>query len=237
MRDSAPFHSLFRLLVLAALLQGAAALANPLQSASIVEEVLSQTSSPHAFDWRRSLLEIRGGYGFVHEANNFENEAFALGVSIPSLYGSSLRVNIRRVNVYSTSSSRMLGRTPFQQAAQLTRYELGIGAGYYLLEGRAFSRLSPVVADLEFTLSGVVGLHYNHENAGRLPKFGDRPKLYVGQERAYSKLTWELGLEWVVYFPSALGIMLEMQYQTAPGTDSALSDWWYFSGGMLWSIQ
>lgn len=208
--------------------------APPLTSAVLVDEVMSQSSGPHVFDWRKSAAEIELGYVYVDEANNFESWGAELIGSIPSDAGVTFRFGLRRFWLESTESAELIEKTPFRQKAQPTRYEIMGGLGVSLLEGRSFSRLSPWMGDLEHVLQGLVGLHYNHPNDKWIPARSDKPDARPGQEISYAKLVAEIGLRWQVYFPSSLGLFLGVDRQIPLG--AAPPRVMNYSLGLVWAI-
>ncbi|MHA0111401.1 hypothetical protein ACXYUI_30475, partial [Klebsiella pneumoniae] len=84
---------------------------------------------------RQASWELEIGYGFADERNNFDTDTYELAAGIASGSGSLVRFGIRHAAVHATHSSSDIGRTPFTQAAQSTRYESFGGYGLGLLEG------------------------------------------------------------------------------------------------------
>ena len=123
-------------------------MAEVIPNSGLFNDVISRSQKPHAFDWRKSSSELNLGYGYTDEANNFNNEAYDLGIGFP-LGSWIFQLDLRRINVYPTYSSNLLGRTPFTQEATVTRYEMGGTFMFSLFEGRSISRLSPAVTDLD----------------------------------------------------------------------------------------
>ncbi len=210
--------------------------ADALTAGGLVEEVVSRSDSPHAFDWRAATAEVQLGYGYVDEANNFDTETFELGAGVPTGEGSMARFGLRRTQVYSTPSSNDVGRTPFRQAAQPTRYEFFGGDGYGLLEGRSMTRLTPWIPDVAHVMLAYAGAHYSLPNKGWVPRRGDPPAVLPGQEQVKTKIALELGLRWQIYLPSSFGVYFEGLYNRPMGSAGRLRSWSYFSGGLVWAI-
>ena len=204
--------------------------------AGIVKEVTSRAESPHAYDWRRAAAEVQLGYGYTAEANNFDTDTVELGVGIPVSGGSLLRFGLRRAMVHSTPSSNDIGRTPFKQGAQSTRYELFGGYGFGLLEGRSMTRFSPMLPDFEQILLAWGGAHYKHLNRTWLPMRSDPQAPLPGQDPAYAKINIEIGLRWQVYMPQSFGLSFEAMQVRPMGGSGKLRYWAYYSGGVLWSF-
>ncbi|MCX6109529.1 MAG: hypothetical protein NTZ90_08005 [Proteobacteria bacterium] len=204
--------------------------------AGIVKEVTSRAESPHAYDWRRASAEVQLGYGYTAEANNFDTDTVELGVGIPVSGGSLLRFGLRRAMVHGTPSSNAIGRTPFKQGAQSTRYELFGGYGFGLLEGRSMTRFSPLLPDFEQVLLAWGGAHYNHLNRTWIPMRSDPPAPLAGQDPAYAKINIEIGLRWQVYMPQSFGLSFEAIQVRPVGGSGQLRYWAYYSGGVLWSF-
>ena len=210
--------------------------ADPLTAQGIVDEVVSRSESPHAYDWRSATAELEAAVGEVNAANNFDNEVYELAAGIPLGDGSLARFGVRRAQVYATPSSNMVGRTPFRQASLVTRYEVFGGYGFGLLEGRAMTRLSPWLGDVENALFLWGGAHFSHPNQSLVPKRSDDPTPLPGQAPIHAKIVVETGLRWHVYLPRSFGLAFEALYQHPLGGTDDLKSWTYFSGGVLWSF-
>ncbi len=202
----------------------------------LLEEVASEAKSPHIYDWRNAVLELRLGYGKVIEYNDFDNSAWEFGIGIP-FDGWILDFGLRRVKVEQTSSSRLLGRTPFEQDAQVSRYELFVDGSLRLTEGRAMTALSPLIPDVEQATFVVAGIHISHPNRRWIPSKSDRPEPYAGQRRVNSERNFELGFKWQLYLPQALGVYFMAQRQWPLGSTGALGHYDYLTGGALWSFS
>ena len=200
-------------------------------------EVAAQSKQPHAYDWKKASYELQLGFGTVDENNSFENEVWELGLGFPTDVGWIFASGIRRVNMQRTRSSDMLGRSPFVQDAQMTRYEWFFNADWRLVEGRAMSLLSPFITDVEQATFFVVGAHMNHPNRGLKPKKTDKPEPFPGEKRVNSQFNFELGLKWQLYLPKSFGTFFMWTYQRPIlGNTGDLKSWHYFTGGLLWSF-
>ena len=203
---------------------------------SLVQDVISRSESPHVSDWRKYKFEMQAGYGYVEERNNFTNSAYELSGALPAGAGSQFRFGLRRVLMQRTDSTDKIARTPFKQAAQYSRYELQVAYAYGLMEGRAMTRLSPMIPDFEHATLINVGVHYNLPGEKTLPSRGTPPQPLPGQQPVNSNFNFEIGLRWHLYTPQTFGFYLEAAYQRPMSATGALKSWNYFSGGVLWSI-
>jgi hypothetical protein len=210
---------------------------DPMYTPGIVSEVVSESRSPRAYDWRKKAYELQLGYGYIDEENNFENEVFELMMGFPSDGGFMPRFGVRRVIVMGTESSDKLARTPFKQEAGMTRYEIVTGVGISLLEGRNFSRFSPGLGDFENVILAWGGIHYSHPNATWIPKKNEKPRKLPGQKPVNQKIVFELGMRWAVYTPKDYGLYLEAMYHLPFGATEDLKDWNYFAGGIAVAVD
>ncbi|MGE0173758.1 MAG: hypothetical protein AB7T49_13255 [Oligoflexales bacterium] len=204
-------------------------------SGTLVDEVVAQSEDKHLYDWRNYETEYEFSYGYMDESNNFENEVYQLGLGMPSVSGSYMRMGLRRVNVYPTPSSNLLGRTPFTQAAGRTRYEVYARYDMSILEGRSFTRLSPWISDLGHAMFFTAGLHYRHANKGWVPKKGDPPDRLPGQKAVDGLFGVELGFRWQIFLPEQFGIVFDAAHVRRTFASVDLSYWTYFSGGITWA--
>lgn len=208
---------------------------NPMSASSVADEVTSLTKDPHYFDWRRAGYELELGYDYVDEANNFNNDGGHIGLGIPVGGGFAFRFGVRRFNVYGTRSSNLVSRTPFKQPGLTNRYEFFAGGSYALLEGRSFSRLSPMVSDFSHALFIELGAHYHHPNNGWVPKRKDPPDPLPGQDPAKPKIVGELGLRWTVFFPEVFGVFFDVrEHAPLAGANGGMVRWTHFSAGVIW---
>lgn len=207
--------------------------AEPLSSASLIEEVISKTDHPRKYDWPNRSFEMNLGYAQVDEANNFETSGLQLEGILPLGEGLLLRAGVRYFSTSTTAAGRMLQQTPYSQAVQPTRLELLAGAAYPLMEGRSATRLSPTVTDLEhafFVLAGV------HRNVFSIPGQDETP-LTPGMRAVKSPWVGEAGFRMQIYMPRSLGVYFEWQYNHAiTGVDEDLSHWQTFAGGLSWGF-
>ncbi len=210
---------------------------DPMYSPGIVQDVISESRSPRAYDWRKNSYELQLGYGYTDEANNFENEVYELMLGLPAEGGIITRVGIRRAIVMGTESSDKVGRTPFTQESTMTRYELVGGFGYSLLEGRNFTRLSPTFGDFENVFMVWLGFHYSHPNASYIPKKNEKPERMPGQSPKNFKYVLELGLRWAIYTPKDYGLYLEFMEHVPLGRTGDLESWTYFAGGIAFAVD
>jgi len=203
-----------------------------LSSTALTEEIISNVSNPHAFDWRKTGLIF--GYGAVHymENNSFESSAYQFSIGVPMRTGSLIRAGFRRVKVSETHSSVLLAKTPFTQSAQSTRFEFFGNYGLNLLEGRSISIFSPSYSDLETVLWVRAGLQYSHPNQSWYPKPGDKPEVLPAQEPVNSKIGLELGILWQLFFPNSLGLHLEAVYHYPIMGAGQLRHWTHISMGV-----
>jgi hypothetical protein len=210
---------------------------DPLSSGGIVAEVISVSETPHIYDYRKVAYELSLAYGGVQEANNFDTDTFDLGVGFPAGGLGMGRISLRRSWVKGTKSSDMLGRTPFRQEAQMTRYEIAGAYNIVLLEGRSMTRISPLLPDFEQILYGVGGVHYGLPTKSLAPRLNDPPEALGGQKPVKATIVVELGLRWAVHIPQMFGLYTEALYQRAlRGGGEDLSSWSYFAGGLTWAI-
>jgi hypothetical protein len=209
---------------------------SPLTSMALAREIISASESKLIYDWRRSRFEASLGYGYTDEANSFNAEALDLGLGIP--LGNGLRVSggLRRILVYGTPSTNLLGRTPYLQESTMTRLELYGGIGLSLLEGRAISILSTWIGDLEQSLFGVVQIHWAQEQENLNPFARQKPKQKLGQKPVSSPLAFELGLRMNVYTTFNYGLYLEWLHVRPLNSGEYLVSWNQFAGGLLWSL-
>jgi hypothetical protein len=210
---------------------------DPMYSPGILQDVISESRSPRAYDWRKNSYELQLGYGYTDEANNFENEIYELILGLPSEGGLITRVGLRRAIVMGTNSSDKIGRTPFTQESTMTRYEIVAGLGFSLLEGRNFTRLSPSFGDFENVVMAWAGFHYSHPNASYIPKKNEKPKKMPGQNAKNFKYVIELGLRWAIYTPKDYGLYMEAMYHLPLGSSGDLKNWNYFAGGIAIAVD
>lgn len=210
--------------------------ADGLAAETVVQEVISRSTSPHASDWRKYVAELQLGYGHVEERNNFTDSAYDLSGAVPTGAGSQFRFGIRRIFMETTESSDKIARTPFKQAAQYSRYEIQAAYAFGLMQGRAMTRLSPLLPDFEHSTLLNVGIHYNLPSEKSIPQRGKTPQPMPGQQPINANFNLEIGLRWHVYIPQRYGFYLEALHERPMGQASALKSWTYFSGGLLWSF-
>jgi len=210
---------------------------SPLSSEGLVQEALSEVKNPHAFDWRKSSYELELGYDYADEKNNFENDGAHLGLAFPTSSGFLTRLALRRMLVYGSESSNKVGRTPFRQPAGVSRYELMVGGGMSLVEGRAITRLSPWLPDLEHVLHFTFGVHYSHPNKTWIPRRDDPPDTLPGQRPVNSRWVLEAGLKYQLYLPSAFGLFYEISRHFPLQPAAGQRSWTVFSGGLTWAAS
>ena len=216
----------------------AALAADILTGGVLVDEVMSQSTSPHAYDWRKAAVEAEAGVDYVDEANNFDGNGWHLGAQMPFNNGMMARLLLRRMYVHPTRAGSLLEKTPYRQSAQVTRYEVAAGGGWALLEGRSMTRLSPWLSDVEHALYLIGTFHYNEPNAATIPKTGDDTSRLPGQKKAIFNYVLELGIRMQIMVPSTLGFFLEMDRQLPiRGSAEGLSRWQHFATGALWSFN
>lgn len=209
---------------------------SPLTSMALAREIILASESKLVYDWRRSTLEATLGYGYADEANSFNAEAFDLGVGIP--LGGGLRASggLRRILVYGTPSTNLLGKTPYLQESTMTRLELYGGMGLSLLEGRSISILSTWLGDLEQALFGVVQFHISQDQENYNPLSPRKPKQKLGQKPVSAPMAFELGLRMHVYTVFDWGLYLEWLHMRPLKSGEYLTSWNQLTGGLLWSL-
>lgn len=216
----------------------AARAADVLTGGVLVDEVMSQSTSPHAYDWRKAAVEVEVGVDYVDEANNFDGNGWHVGAQMPFASGMMARMVLRRMYVHPSRAGELLEKTPYRQSAQVTRYEVGAGGGYALLEGRSMTRLSPWLSDFEHVLFFTGMAHYNEPNAATLPQKGDDTSRLPGQRKAKYVFAIELGLRLQIFVPKSVGFFFEMDRQAGlRGSAPGLGAWQHFSTGALWSFD
>lgn len=203
---------------------------------AISREIVQGSAALHAYDWRKLNSEVYLGYGYADEANNFNTESYDLGIGLPQDSGYVFTLGLRRTNVYSTPSTNQLGSTPYLQEALTTRFELYGGVAASLLEGRAISRLSPWVQDLEFALFAVGRIHLSRATEDRNPMSSKKPKVKLGQKPIISTFGLEVGFRGQIYFPLDIGIFFEAMHNRPKQGGDQLKSWASFEGGLLWAI-
>src|SRR5690606_12538192 len=139
----------------------------------------------------------------------YNTDGYGLLLMKPFGGGVSGGLGVRRIYVYETDSSRKIGRTPYRQQAGMTRYEYVASAAFRLLEGRSFTRFSPMLPDFKHVLHLTAAIHYSHPTRTTVPRKNDPPVPMAGQEPVNSKIVPEVGLRWQIYLPSAIGIYFE----------------------------
>ena len=200
-------------------------------SGTLVEEVLSRSEDPKAWDWRQERIQVEGGYSTIDEANSFKSESFHLGLSRPFGRGWILRGQVRRVLTTETASSRAVSLTPFSQAAQPSRFEFLGGAGFVLLDGRSSTRLSPKITDVGHSLMFLGGLQYNYFSTNEAEPI-------PGMRALYYKFVAETGLRFQIYLPEHLGLGFDWTYSLPLSShDSDLDSWQRFTGSLSWSFR
>lgn len=200
-------------------------------SGTLVEEVLSRSEDPKAWDWRQERIQVEGGYSTIDEANSFKSDSFHLGLSRPLSRGWIIRGQVRRVSTTETASSRAISLTPFSQAAQPSRFEFLGGAGFVLLDGRSSTRLSPKITDVGHSLSLLGGLQYNYFST-------DEVEPVPGMRALYYKFVAETGLRFQIYLPEHLGVGFDWTYSIPISSrDSDLDSWQRFTGSLSWSFR
>lgn len=222
-------RAIFPLVVLFALVPRAQAA--PLSTSGIlVEEVLSQSEDAKGYDWRRMNLQLDFNAAFVYEANIFKSQSYGLGAFRALGRGWLLHGAVRRTETSETQSSRQMALTIYSQAAQPSHWELLLGAGYTLLDGRSATALSPRITDLGHALIAMAGVHYNI--------FDNRdPAPLPGMRALYYDLVAEAGLRLQIFLPHSLGVSIEWTLE-APlrGGDPELPHWQRLGGSLSWSF-
>lgn len=207
-----------------------------LSALRISREIIQASESLHAFDWRKMATEVTFGYGYADGSNNFNTESYNLGIGIPQEGGLMIQGGLRRTHVYSTPSTNQLGATPYVQESLTTRYELYGGMAASLVEGRAISRLSPWLSDLEFVVFGIGRLHLARSTQDWQPWSSRKPEKMLGQKPIYTRFGAEVGIRTQVFFPMNMGVFFEWLYIRPQKGGDTLKSWRYFEGGLVWEI-
>lgn len=199
-------------------------------SGALVEEVLAQAEDAKAYDWRRMTLQLDLQASFVYEGNVFQSRSYGLGAFHSLGRGWLLHGALRRAQTLETTSSQQMALTIYSQAAQPSRFELLLGGGYMLLDGRSSTVLNPRLTDLGHALIALAGVHYNH--------FDNRdPAPIAGMRAIYYDLVAEVGLRFQIFLPHSLGVAFEWTYERPlRGADPELTDWQRFGGSLSWSF-
>ncbi len=200
-------------------------------SISILKDVIQKTTSKHQYDWRVDDYEIDLIYGYLDEQNNFENNISGIGFIFLNPNGFSYRIALARVNYWPTPSSNLVGRTPFKQRSGTNRYQLSFQGLLSIMEGRAITRLSPTISDIEFALFGFAGISYNHYLNRTTLAIKESIARFPGQDPMTPRFTLELGLKWNLYLPNSYGLTFEPSLGIPINSEGRLKYWMQFVVG------
>jgi hypothetical protein len=207
-------------------------------SAFLFEEPISESSHSHKFDWVSQGLEFEVAYAPLFEKNNFSSYMYHFGLN-RAVTGSIIgRFALRTVHVASTNSTNMLALTPFSQAAQGERTELMLGLGFPLLAGRSFSRLSPILTDLDHVFQAQAAIHYTRYPVAKDLMANDPPSPLPGQRVLAYTFAAELGLRFKIGLPRALSLFTEFDIDLPiTNSDPDLPYWAVVLLGMSWNFD
>lgn len=205
-------------------------------SQTLLNEVIAQSQSPHAFDWRSERVSLEMSKVIINERNNFLSGGFAVGAR-KTFEGRYLGiVGFRSIKTEATASSEMLAKTPFTQAAQPSRLELFAVAGLPILAGRSFSIFSDWLPDFEHVLYIKLGGHYNFFNDAL--KIKSQPSdILPGQRNIVYHEVLNAGLRLQMSLFHSASVFLDYDYYY-PGAhyDRDLPEWLSLGGGFSWSF-
>jgi hypothetical protein len=124
----------------------------------LVERAIGSTSTPVAFDWRRTKVQLGATGDHLFELNNF-NSLRAGGVARIPTGNLMFELGLSYTWVWDTPSSRLLALTPYRQPGRPPRLELDAVVGIPLAEGivTAYPRFFPA---LQLVFNGYVGMRY-----------------------------------------------------------------------------
>jgi hypothetical protein len=213
-------------------------LSEPMSSEILWDEVMSTSENPRAYDWRRARWELEYGLDDIDERTVFRSEGFHLGIGVPMSNGVSIRAGFRRILVKGSRAGDLIEKTPYRQPAQPNRYELYGLVGYSIAEGRAFTRLSPLIGDCEHALSVEIGGHYTHPSPNALPQKDPVNSRVSGQLPVSSTWVAHLGVKYVLYIPNGLGLFISPGYEKPlAALEGPLDHWYTLSVGAVISFS
>jgi hypothetical protein len=125
----------------------------------LVDRSIGNTSTPVAFNWRRTTVHAGCTGDFLLELNNFDSARLGAMARLPSS-GLIYELGLSYARVWDTESSELLALTPYRQPGRPPRLEIDFNVGIPLAEGVVTARPRFVPA-LELVLMGYVGLRYS----------------------------------------------------------------------------
>ncbi len=150
----------------------------------LTEHYLGSTSRPVRFDWRDSWVTFGLTGSELIERNNFGS--FKVGLLARRAFlGFMIEGALSYVYVIGTSSSELLGLTPYRQPSRPSRVEIDVNASYPLFEG-VVTPLFDFIPPSEMVISATV--------AGRYLFY---PEILIGERRWQSTSTWTNTSTWM----------------------------------------
>jgi hypothetical protein len=124
----------------------------------LVDRTIGTASTPVAFNWRRTQVQVAATGSFLVELNAFNSMRAGAMVRLPS-ERTLVEVGLSWAEVWDSSSSQLLALTPYRQAGRPDRLELDVNLALPLAEGVVTSapRLFPAV---QLVFNGYVGVRY-----------------------------------------------------------------------------
>ena len=123
-----------------------------------MDRSIGSTSTPIAFNWRRSRFQVGATGDFLFELNNFNSVGAGVVGRFPS-ESLVFEVSVSRVWVWDSLSSQLLALTPYRQPGRPKRIELAFDLGIPLAEGVVTSRPRFFPA-AQLVFSAYAGLRY-----------------------------------------------------------------------------
>jgi hypothetical protein len=149
----------------------------------LTEHYLGSTSRPVRFDWRDSWVTFGLTGSELIERNNFGS--FKVGLLARRAFlGFMLEGVASYVYVVGTTSSELLGLTPYRQPSRPSRVEIDINASYPLFEG-VVTPLFDFIPPSQMVISATVGGRYLFY-----------PEILIGERRWQSQSTWTNTSTW-----------------------------------------
>jgi hypothetical protein len=105
-----------------------------------------------------------------------------------------------------------------------------------LIEGRALSRLSPLIVDVDQVVRAEASIHYSHPNSDPYPRRKKYFEPKLGQDPVNSTWVLELGVRWQLYLPESFGIYVEATEHLPLAETGDLKRWNAFIVGLLYAF-
>lgn len=224
---------------------------------ALTERALGTASRAVRFDWRRTTVGFGVTSAALLELNNFASGRVGGFVRTPLGSNFMLELAFTRVFTWGSTSSELLGLTPYRQYARPSRVELDLNASYALFEGVATARPGFIPA-AQFVFSVSAGLRYlfypgslNNMSAGEVagaifaPGLGDtevtnmNSQMLPGMQLDRSRYQVLAGFQLDVYFQPGLfvtpRVMLGIPLISAP-TGRGIGWWWEMSLLAGWQL-